>query len=64
MICISTEHSKKVKNSVDKLNSPIILLGITSQCGTTNFSVACEDKHSIIHINFISRGACYANCKN
>lgn len=42
----STELSKFFfKKSVDNLNNPVVLLGIPTRFGTTEFSVASEDHY-------------------
>ena len=60
----STELSRKVKYSCDKLNNPVVALSTACQSSTTKFSVASEDTYSIVHVTFIPTGACYASCKN
>ena len=63
-IASSSAIASKIKQSLDRLNNPVVLLGVASYNGTTKLSVTSQDSLSVIHVNFNQGNICFANCQN
>ena len=60
----STSLRDKIKQSLEFMNNPVVLLGPASDKGSTKFSVKSNDHLAVVHMNFLKSGICYITCTN